>query len=85
MPRHTPTELDPLGALVNNASSKPLLLGFGVTPIIQQGSLPLEQRTASTGLTTHQEQCDKPLGAFVTFSKRNQNGPFLECKPKYMS
>ena len=45
----------------------------------------MEQRTANTGSTTHQEQCDKPLGAFVTFSKRNQNGPFLECKPKRMS
>ena len=26
-----------------------------------------------------------PMGAFVPFSKRNQNGPFLECKPKSMS
>ena len=82
MPRHTPTEPDPLGALVNNASSTPV---FGATPIMQQGSLPLEQRTANTGSTTHQEQCDKPLGAFMMFSKRNQNGPFLECKFKRMS
>ena len=59
--------------------------GCGATPIIQQGSLPMEQRTANTGLTTHQEQCVKPLGAFMMFSKRNQNGPFLECKPKSMS
>ena len=38
----------------------------------------LDQRPTKSSVTS-------PMGAFVKFSKRNQNGPFLECKPKNMS
>ena len=60
--------------------------GFGATPIMQQGSLPLEQRTAETGSTTHRKRRPTPhKGALGKSPGPNQNGPFLECKPKSMS
>ena len=39
----------------------------------------LDPRPTNSSVTTG------PMGAFVMFSKRNQNGPFLECKSKCMS
>ena len=53
---------------------------------MQQGSLPLEQQTAKTGSTAHHKRRPTPhKGALGKSSGPNQNGPFLECKPKSMS
>ena len=59
--------------------------GLGATPIMHQGSLFFEQRTAETGSTTHHKRRPTPhTGALGKSSGPNQNGPFLECKPKSM-
>ena len=80
MPRQTPTEPDLLGALVNNTSSTP---GFGATPIMQEGSLPLEQQTAKTGSTTHHKRRPTPTRAPLgSHQDPTKMVPFWSASPK---